>query len=80
MFSKFISSMVTLIVAEDEENCLESDKYKRMIVRKNINLYEQKIFIVLYLIINKINETDKKFLKDKNVQSFSAVYTLHKDF
>ena len=34
-------SMVTLIVAEDEENCLESDKYKRMIVRKNINLYEQ---------------------------------------
>ena len=38
-------SMVTLIVAEDEENCLESDKYKRMIVRKNINLYEQKLSI-----------------------------------
>ena len=55
--------MVTLIVAEDEDNCLESDKYKRMIVRKNINLYEQKLFIVLYLIINEINETDKKFFE-----------------
>ena len=63
MFSKFISSMVTLIVAEDEENCLESDKYKRMIVRKNINLYEQKLFMVLYLIINEINETDKKIFE-----------------
>ena len=59
MFSKLISSMVTLIVAENEDSCVESDKYKRMIVRKNIHLYEQK-FIVLYLIINEINETDKK--------------------
>ena len=63
IFHKFNSSMVTLIVAEDEENCLESDKYKRMIVRKNINLYEQKLFIVLYLIINEINETDKKIFE-----------------